>query len=85
MRKTLLPALAGFILLTGCARNYVISLSDGEKIQASTKPKLENGFYHYKDATGQEARPIFASRIREIAPASMVSDPTSGFKSSPSK
>jgi len=80
MRKTFLPALALLLVLTGCAQNYVIKMSDGTSVQSKTKPKLVNGFYHYTDASGQEGRPIYSGRIREIAPASMVTDETAGFK-----
>jgi hypothetical protein len=85
MTKTLLPLLAGLLLLTGCAQTYVIRLTSGERITASNRPRLENGFYHFKDSSGREARPIFASRVREIAPASMTTDPNSAFKSVQSK
>jgi hypothetical protein len=81
MTKKLLPTLAALLLLSGCARTYVITMMNGDRYMAYSKPKLDsNGFYHYKDATGKEARPVFASRIREIAPPNMVSDPNAGFK-----
>ena len=79
MTKKLLPALAGLLLLAGCAQNYVIVKTSGERITARGKPKLVNGYYRFKDASGQETQ-LFASRVREIAPANMVSDPTAAFK-----
>ena len=85
MTKPLAAAFFGLLLLTGCARNYVISLTNGDRLNASSRPKLENGYYHYKDASGREARPIFASRVREIAPASMVTDPNASFNAVQSK
>jgi len=78
-RKTLLPALAGLFLLAGCARNYVIVQPDFTRINVNNKPKYKEGYYYYRDAHGQETR-ISAGRVREVAPASMVSDPNSGFK-----
>ncbi len=81
MTKKLLPALAGLLLLTGCAQHYVITMMNGNRYMAYSKPKLDDhGFYHYKDASGKEAPAIFASRIREIAPPNMVSDPNAAFK-----
>jgi hypothetical protein len=85
MTKMLLPLLAGLLLLTGCARNYVISLNSGGSIRTTGKPHRENGFYYYKETPGGETHRIFASRVREIAPASMVSDPNAAFKSVQSK
>ena len=58
------------VLLTGCARNYVITMSNGARITTKGKPKLQNGSYVFKDASGQPAQ-VSAGRVREIAPASM--------------
>lgn len=81
MTKTLLPGLVGLLLLSGCARDYVLTLSSGEHIHAASKPKLVNGFYYYKDASGRDGRPVFSGSVSEIAPASMASgNPTAGFK-----
>jgi len=79
MTKSLLPILAGFFLLAGCARNYTIVKTSGEHVTAHGKPKYANGYYYYTDATGHKTR-VFASRVREIAPANMVSDPAAGFQ-----
>jgi hypothetical protein len=86
MKKLLVPGLAGLLVLSGCARGYVVTLNDGERIQTFNKPRLERGFYYYKDASGQDAPPVFSGRVREIAPASMASpDPNSAFKPVSSK
>jgi hypothetical protein len=74
MTKPLLPLLAGLLLLTGCAHGYVLTLSSGGSIHTGSKPKLVNGFYYFKDASGNPAPPVFAGRVTEIAPASMASD-----------
>jgi hypothetical protein len=73
MKLLLFPALAGLLLLTGCARTYVLTLSNGDRIQTHGKPRLEKGFYYYKDASGRDASPVFSGRVSEIAPASMAS------------
>ena len=81
MTKKFLPVLAALLLLSGCARNYIITMSDGRRYMAYSKPKLdEKGFYHYKDASGKEGPPVFSSKVREIAPPNMVTDPNAGFK-----
>jgi len=86
MKKLLFPTIAALLILTGCAQHYVLTLSDGERIRTGSKPRLERGFYYFKDASGHDARPVFAGRVREVAPASMATpDPTSAFRSVPSK
>jgi hypothetical protein len=81
MKPFLLPALAGLLLLSGCARTYVLTLSNGDRIQTHGKPRLDRGFYYYKDASGRDAAPVFSGRVTEIAPASMASpNPSSAFK-----
>lgn len=76
--------LLGAVLLTGCARNYTITLSNGSRISGYGKPRLTGGSYVFKDAKGQ---PIYvpAGRVRVIEPTSMVgSRQSSGFKAEPS-
>ena len=71
MKRASLPLLIGLIALSGCARHYVIKLDSGAQITTSTKPKLNEDTYHFRDATGEEhLLPSF--RVREIAPASMA-------------
>ncbi len=74
MTKPLLPTLLGILLLTGCARNYVLTLSNGDRIRTASKPKLVNGFYYYKDGSGRDGRPVFSGSVTEIAPASMCAE-----------
>ena len=75
MNKILPVALAALLILTGCARTYVVTLSNGQRISTSTKPRLVNGFYYFKDSSGQDVRPVLSSNVREIAPTSMASPP----------
>jgi len=84
--KTLLPAaMLGSILLTGCARHYVVTLENGSQLSVMGKPKIEGGSYVFKDAMGQPVR-IPKGSVREIAPKSMASSSqSSGFKDAPSK
>jgi hypothetical protein len=78
MKKTFLY-LAVAMLLSGCASHYVITKNDGLQIDARGKPRLQGGFYVYKDAMGNPQR-VFAGDIREIAPAGLAKKHTSIFK-----
>jgi hypothetical protein len=66
--------------LTGCAHQYVIKLSNGTKVTTASKPKLKHGYYVYKDAAGNEAKPIPQGRVVEIEPASMAEEEKDQFK-----
>ncbi len=84
MNKTVLILLSGVLFLTGCARNYVMTLSNGERIWSKGKPHLVEGIYFYKDASGHQQR-VQAYFVREIAPPSMVTDQNAAFKPVSSK
>ena len=84
MNKTVMIFFAGLLLLTGCARNYVITLHNGEHVWSKGKPRLVEGFYVYKDASGHDAM-VRAITVREIAPPSMVTDQNAAFKPVSSK
>lgn len=71
MRKHILLIPVCLVALCGCARHYVITMTNGTQIGATGKPHLKGGYYHFKDARGRESV-IAAGRITEIAPASMV-------------
>jgi hypothetical protein len=58
------------LLLTGCTRSYVITLSNGGRIVCAGKPRLNAGIYTYKDVKGDKFT-VSELRVREIAPASM--------------
>jgi hypothetical protein len=84
MNKTVLILFAGLLLLTGCARTYVITLNNGERISTHGKPRQQSGMFVYRDMSGRDVA-INALRVREIAPSSMVTDETAGFKPVSSK
>ncbi len=69
---------------TGCARNYVMTLSNGSRTMSRGKPKLEQGVYKFKDVAGQEHM-VSAGRVREIAPASMAKKESTRFNPSTGK
>jgi hypothetical protein len=78
--KKLVPVLAICCLaLCGCASHYVMTLSNGSQIDTRGKPRLKGAFYVYKDALGREGY-VSSSRVREIAPASMVERDKELFK-----
>jgi len=66
------------LLLCGCARTYIITLTNGARVTSKGKPKLQNGSYVFKDVKGQPAQ-VSAGRVREIAPASMSTEEGSQF------
>lgn len=53
------------LLATGCRSHYELVMANTKTIDAWSKPKLTNGFYHFKDASGQPAS-VPAGRVREI-------------------
>jgi hypothetical protein len=71
MNRTWLALLLVPLLLTGCARHYVLTLNNGAQIAARGKPKLQNGAYVFKDVHGKPVS-VPGGRVREVAPASMV-------------
>ncbi len=76
--KTGLPLLLALVFLAGCARHYVVTLGYGREITTHGKPKLVNGSYVCKDAQGREFL-ISATRVREIAPASVAAEEKKQF------
>lgn len=71
-------ALGVVFLCAGCARNYNITTTSGRVITSRGKPHYdkESSAFIFTDATGQERR-IPAGSVRQIAPGSDNSDPTS--------
>jgi hypothetical protein len=78
MKKLVLALLVGLFALTGCARHYVMKLSNGTRITAASKPKYKEGAYYFKNAYGQE-QSIPSGRVTEIEPASMAEKEKSPF------
>ena len=73
------------LTLMGCARHYTITLNSGNRITTQGKPKLERGYYVYKDMKGQIGS-MPAGRVREVAPSNMTSSRTSsGYSAEPMK
>jgi hypothetical protein len=71
--KTKWLFLATLCLLSGCAHEYVMTLSNGVKLTTASKPVLKQGRYIYKDANGkQQFQP--EGRVRQIEPASMAKE-----------
>ena len=70
--KRLLLALV-LASLCGCAHQYVMKLNSGQVIYTPHKPKLQGGFYHYKDLQGRD-NAVAQSRVAEIATASQAKE-----------
>ena len=69
MIKMLLASLICLALFSGCAHPYKITLTNGNVLTTTSKPKLDpaSGCYSYKDALGRPAS-MPAFRIKEIEP-----------------
>jgi len=76
--------LLGALTWTGCSHSYVMTLTNGNRITTTGKPKLDKGTYYYKDASGREGT-ISAGRVRELSPASMTKEEKSRFSAPPAK
>jgi hypothetical protein len=79
MKTLLLPLLASLLVVCGCAHEYVIKLSNGETLQAASKPKLQGPAYHYKDAKGRDIS-IPSGKVTEIEPVSSAKDESKTFQ-----
>jgi hypothetical protein len=71
MKRLALSLLLGLLVLSGCASQYVIKLTNGNEITTASKPKLNGGTYSFKDAKGQEHF-VPVGRVYEIEPASLA-------------
>ena len=79
--KRLSGILSVAVLLSGCAHQYVMKLSNGMTVTTASKPKLKGANYYFKDATGQE-NVVPQSRVLEIEPASMAKEEKGRFRPS---
>jgi hypothetical protein len=71
MKQLILGMMLGAALLTGCASHYVVTLTNGNRIVATGKPKLdtEHLAFVFKDLNGR-SNSIPSVRVRAIVPAS---------------
>jgi hypothetical protein len=71
MKQLLLGMLLSSALLTGCASQYVVVLTNGQRVIAVHKPKLdrENLTFVFTDVNGR-TNSIPSTYVRAIAPAS---------------
>jgi hypothetical protein len=80
----LLILLTALLALNGCARYYVITLTNGRQIGAIGKPRLQGNAYTFKNMSGRASQ-ISSGRVAEIAPASMTRDNDKTFTPAPVK
>ena len=83
MIRCLLLAIA-FLLTAGCASSYVLKMQNGTRITTQNKPKLEHGYYVFKDVQGRPSR-VPAGRVRQIEPSSLAEEEKSQFNISTPK
>ena len=68
MKKCLMVVAVICLLGTGCARRYQMTLYNGNRITTKGKPKLEGGYYVFRDIEGQ-TNVIPAGRVSVLEPA----------------
>jgi len=83
VRTIALLILSG-LLLSGCARNYVITLNNGSRVSTTTKPKLVRGNYMFKDLDGQDSY-VPMGRVAMIEPASEAKQDKSPYGVTPAR
>jgi hypothetical protein len=67
-------------LLSGCASHYDLTLSNGHRVRASTKPVLTpEGYYVFKDLAGKDTM-VNSMRVREIETVRRGSKPKTHFQ-----
>jgi hypothetical protein len=73
MKRILSVLLLVAAVCAGCATRYSLVLNNGEVLTSHGKPTFDaqQGRYFYKDVSGKTAS-VPASKVREVAPASMV-------------
>ncbi|MFO1478078.1 MAG: YgdI/YgdR family lipoprotein [Verrucomicrobiota bacterium] len=81
MKLSRIILLAGLLAVTGCARHYIITMSNGSQVVTTSKPKQDGNYFNYKDAKGNPAR-ISAGMVREIRPLSDAADSNAQFNPS---
>ena len=71
MKKIIPAALLGFVLFTGCARHYNITLTNNHVITTTSKPKLNRAgdAFVFKDRLGKVSS-VPAGSIKQIEPVS---------------
>lgn len=69
---------ASLTLWCGCATHYDLTMGNGDVVRARTKPKLQEGYYVFKDLAGRETI-VNAMRVRQIEPVRRGSKPKSSF------
>ncbi len=81
MKRRLIALCSAFLLISacGCARHYLITLTNGGQITTNSKPRLKNVSYLFKDTKGKQ-QAVPAGRVTLIEPASMAKNEKDPFK-----
>jgi len=69
MKYPLMALALGALLLAGCASQYVVTLTNGQRIIAAEKPHLVDFNFVFTDLNGR-TNSIPSTSVRAIAPAS---------------
>jgi hypothetical protein len=69
MKHFLLALLLGSVFLTGCASQYLVVLTSGQRIIAARKPHLEKFNFVFTDLNGR-TNSIPSEQVRGIVPVS---------------
>jgi hypothetical protein len=72
-RKLALALLVSLAVLCGCAHQYLLVLSNGDRVISVSKPKTQGTSYHFTDSTGEEHL-IPQSRVVKIKTVSVVKE-----------
>jgi hypothetical protein len=83
MKNRMICLILVVMALAGCHSMYQITLTNGTRLTAASKPKLVGNNYVFKDAMGREVN-LPAGRVQEIQPASMAKEEKSPFIPTPS-
>lgn len=73
MKKILPLLLLGLLVCAGCASQYTLTLTNGDRITSRGKPRYDKdkNLYFFTDPQGRPAQ-ISGFKVREVSPTSMM-------------
>ena len=79
-----LALLMALPLLPGCAHRYLLKLTNGDQMISISKPKAQDGNYHYRDEDGVECV-IPRSRVANIETGAVQEEKKPAAPTTPKK